>query len=140
MDLTFYYEIAASGFLSILVLVNFITRFEDRFIILTSKLNPYFIGRYSLLGPWSRADLIIHAIYITTNICSFSIRVPISKASMQAGTLSVVNMVVVFASHHLSFFADLLGVSINTYQQIHHAAGLVALALLIFHVLVVIAS
>jgi hypothetical protein len=43
-----------------------------------------------------------------------------------------------FIGPHLSFLADMLGVSLSTYRNIHRSMGVVSFALLLFHVLTVV--
>jgi Ferric reductase like transmembrane component len=64
----------------------------------------------------------------------------ISKAGLQAGNLSLVNMIPLFAGAHLSFLADLLGLPLDAYRRVHRSAGLMTFALILFHVLVVVAN
>lgn len=54
--------------------------------------------------------------------------------------LSLINMVPLFAGFHLSFLADLLGVSVSMYQHIHSSVGLMSFFLVLFHVLVAVTS
>jgi predicted ferric reductase len=77
------------------------------------------------------ADLIAGTIFC------FSFRAPaIEQAGRRAGTLSLVNLIPVFAGPHLSTLADLLVLTLATFQQIHRSAGLMAVLLAVFHVLV----
>ena len=64
----------------------------------------------------------------------------ISESGLQAGSLSLINMVPVFAGPHLGFLADLLGLSMSTYRHLHRSAGIMSCALTVFHVLVAVAS
>jgi hypothetical protein len=49
-------------------------------------------------------------------------------------------MIPLLAGPHLSFLADILGVPLSAYRQIHHAGGMISFFLLIFHALTVIAT
>ena len=49
-------------------------------------------------------------------------------------------MIPLFAGAHLSFLADLLGFPLNTIRRIHRSAGLMAVALLLFHALVLVSD
>ena len=53
---------------------------------------------------------------------------------------AMINLIPLFAVPHLSTLADLLGVTLSTFRQIHPSAGVMAVALTIFHVLVMVAS
>ena len=61
-------------------------------------------------------------------------------SSLRAGTLSITNLIPLFAGPHLSTLADLLGVTLSMFRQIHRSAGVMAVLLAVFHVLVAVAS
>ncbi|KAI6080158.1 ferric-chelate reductase [Hypoxylon rubiginosum] len=63
-------------------------------------------------------------------------RKDISQAGLRAGTLSLINLIFLYAGPHLSFLADVLGVSLYTFRRLHASAGGAALALAIFHCIV----
>ncbi|KAF1953260.1 hypothetical protein CC80DRAFT_420586, partial [Byssothecium circinans] len=54
--------------------------------------------------------------------------------------LSLINIVLNFASSHLSFLADILGIPLSTYRQIYYSSGIMSVSLLLFHVLTIIGS
>ena len=96
---------------------------------------PYFLGRHSFLGPWSRAGVLVHLGYATLNLFLIFFRAPsLGIAGNRAGTLSLINAVFLIASLHLSSLADLLGVSLKICRRVHRAAGWAALALISFHI------
>lgn len=71
------------------------------------------------------------------NIFCFSFRAStISQASLRAGTLSVINLAPLYAIPRLGALADLLGMALSTLRQIHPSAGVMAVLLAVFHVLV----
>jgi hypothetical protein len=146
MDITQKYATAAGGVFFIFTLVNLlphITPLMGHISLFTSKhlTYPYLIYRHRFLGPWSPADGLVQLIYLTANVFCFSFRVAtISEVGLRAGTLSLINMIPLFAGPHLSFLADLLGVSLRTYRQVHRSAGLMSFALILFNVLVVVFS
>ncbi|PIG82697.1 hypothetical protein AARAC_010893 [Aspergillus arachidicola] len=59
-----------------------------------------------------------------------------TQAGFRAGRLSIINTILLFAGPHLSFVADMLGVSIRTCRRLHVLAGLVAIPLAVFHAIV----
>ncbi|KAB8202950.1 hypothetical protein BDV34DRAFT_227847 [Aspergillus parasiticus] len=59
-----------------------------------------------------------------------------TQAGFRAGRLSIINTILLFAGPHLSFVADMLGVSIRTCRRLHVLAGLVAILLAVFHAIV----
>jgi hypothetical protein len=153
MDINQYYATAAGGIVIIFVLVNFlphITRLAKHISLLISKYltYPYLLHRHRFLGLWSRADVLVQLIYIAANIICLIVTISksglkvstISESGLQAGSLSLINMIPVFASPHLGFLADLLGLSMSTYRHHHRSAGIMSCALTVFHVLVVVAS
>lgn len=78
----------------------------------------------------------------------FSLEIPhsqtqrpqLSQAGLRAGTLSIVNLIPLFAGPHLSTLADLLGISLRTIRQIHRSAGIMAVLLAGFHVIVALGT
>jgi hypothetical protein len=52
----------------------------------------------------------------------------------------MINLIPLFTVPHLSTLADLLGVTLSTFRQIHRSVGVMAVMLTIFHLLVMIAS
>jgi hypothetical protein len=146
MEITQLYAIAAGGILLLLMLINFrsyIEAFLSAVSLPASKhlTYPRIIHRHRYFGPWSRADVIIQLVYITVNTFCVGFRVPdVSTAGLRAANLSLINMVPNFAGSHLSFLADIVGVPLSTYQQIHRSSGIMSVLLLLFHVLTIIGS
>ncbi len=56
----------------------------------------------------------------------------------RAGTLSIINMAPLFFGLHLSFLADLLGLSLSNYRRIHRSARIMSFALVALHTFVVV--
>lgn len=52
----------------------------------------------------------------------------------------MINLIPLFVVPYLSTIADLLGVTLNTFRQIHRLAGVMAVMLAIFYVLIMISS
>lgn len=52
----------------------------------------------------------------------------------------MVNLIPLFAVPHPRTLADLLGVTFGTFRQIHRSAGVTAVVLNIFHLLIMVAS
>jgi len=146
MDASQVYGIVIGGIFCVLLLINgrpLIARLVRYFSPLISKhlIYRYVLRRHRFLGPWSRADALVQLIYIAGNVFCFSFRAStILQAGLRAGTLSVINLIPLFAGPHLNTLADLLGVSLNMFRQIHRSAGIMAALLTIFHVLVAVAS
>ena len=146
MDISLIYAIIIGGSFGLLLLINglpLIARLVRYLSPLVSKhlVYRYILHRHRLLGPWSRADVLVQLIYIAGNICCFEFwDTTISQVGLRAGTLATINLIPLFAVPHLGTLADLLGVTINTFRQIHRSAGVMAVMLTIFHVLIMLAS
>jgi hypothetical protein len=147
MEITLGYAIALGGILLIPVLLPcfwYCTLFTPSFLryALNFLTYPYLIRRHRFLGPWTYADIIIQLFYIAINAFCLSFRVTsdIAKAGMRAGNLSLINMIPLFLGPHLSFLADILGISLSTFRLIHRSAGLMSLGLACLHVVFSFAS
>lgn len=154
MEISEAYAIAVGGSVVLLFLVNsppYIIRLAEYLSMLTSKYltYPYLLSRHRLLGPWSRAGFSLQLIYIIANILCLSFRdilcfnfrtASLSEFCLRAGTLTIVNMIPLFAGPHLSNLADLLGVTLRIFQCIHRSIGLMSFSLAIVHVLIAFTS
>lgn len=146
MDTSIIYAIVVGSSFGLLLLINgfpLFARFVRYISPLVSKhlVYHYILDRHRLLGPWSRAGVMIQLIYFAGNACCLRFwDTTTSQAGLQAGTLAVINMIPLFAIPHLVTLADLLGVAPVTIRQIHRSAGVMAAVLAIFHVLIMVAS
>ncbi len=144
MDITQAYATAAGGIIVLFILVNSLSHIARLIKLVHSftsvhLIHPYLLGRHRFLGPWTRAGVLAQLIHMTANLFSLSYGVStISQAGLRAGTLSLINMIRLFAGPHLGFLADLLGVSVITYRRLHRSTGLVSFALFLFHILIVL--
>jgi len=152
MEITVGYAIAAGGILLILALINLLPLLSQ----LTSCARPFFrlvsryllyrnlIGRHRFLGPWTFADVIIQLLYIVINSFCLSFRLPniarFATAGIRAGNLSLLTLSLLFLGPHLSFLADVIGVSLSTFRRIHRSAGLMSLGLVLVHTLAIFTS
>lgn len=146
MEITQLYAISVGGILLFFMLVNFRPYIEAflRAVSLPASKHltyPRIIHRHRYLGPWSRADVVLQLFYITVNTFCVGFGFPdVLTAGLRAANLSLINMVPNFAGSHLSFLADILGIPLSTYRQIHRSSGIMSVSLLIFHVLTIIGS
>lgn len=102
---------------------------------------PQLIYRHRFLGPWSWADVLLQLSYIGVNIFCTGFNAPsVHAASLRAADLSLINLIPAFAGPHLSFLADILGLSLTTYRRVHRSFGVTSCFLLGFHVFTIIAS
>lgn len=56
------------------------------------------------------------------------------EAGDRAGTLSIINIALLFFSLYLSFLADLLGLLLSNYRRIHRSAGIISFVLVALHI------
>ena len=62
----------------------------------------------------------------------------VKEAGARAGTLTMVNLSPSFFDFHLSFLADLLGISLSNYRRIHRMTGWMSFVLCLIHTFSVI--
>ena len=83
----------------------------------------------------------VQLIYIAGNICYFEFwDITITQVRLRAEILAIINLILLFAVPYLITLADLLSVTLSTFRQIYQSAGVIAVMLTIFHLLVMIAS
>ena len=144
MDITQAYATAAGGIIILFILANSLSHIARLIKLVYSFTSvhltyPYLLSRHRFLGPWTRAGVLAQLIYMAANLFSLSYRVStISQAGLRGGTLSLINMIPLFAGPHLGFLADLLGISVAAYRRLYRSAGLVSSALFLFHVLTMV--
>lgn len=142
MDFVSIYAIAAGGILGTLFLVRLASSLMSlsntiSVIILKHLSYPYILGRHRLFGPWTRANALLYLVYIAVNVffVAFQAQSAIG-AGRRAGTLSLINMAFLVLVTHLSFLADILGISLQTCRRIHRAVGYTTTGLLSFHIVI----
>jgi len=146
MEVTQAYAIAAAGLffsLSLFRIRHHIQSFLKTAHLQASQhlIYPQLVHRQPYVGPWSRADVLLQLSYIAINVFCIAFKAPsIRVASLRAADLTLINMIVVFAGPHLSFLADILGLSLTLYRRLHRSFGLMSFFLLSFHVLTMIGS
>ena len=125
MDVVQTYAIAAGCGLFCLLL--FRTRHLIESLLETVDLKtsqfliyPQLIRRHRYLGPWSRAGVLARLSYIAVNMFCVGFNASsLRVASVRAADLALINLIPAFASLHLSFPADLLGLTLKTYRRFH---------------------
>ncbi|KAK0761657.1 hypothetical protein N5P37_005639, partial [Trichoderma harzianum] len=94
----------------------------------------FLINRHALIGPVTVASAFFQVIYIGGNIISLVYGVDsVTQAASRAGTLSLVNLLPLYLTMHLSFLADIFGIPLHIYQQLHQSCGIMAVGHIIFH-------
>lgn len=140
MQILTIYAAAAGGILLSVVVARVVSKFgpwSSAINVFVSKhfAYPYALDRHKLLGPWTRAGILMHLTYVTLNIFLVIFKSPALKAAgNRAGTLSLINIVFLVASLYLSNTADLLGISLKNCRRIHRATGWMLSALVLFHI------
>lgn len=100
---------------------------------------PFLLRRHRFFGPWSRGSVLLHLSYITVNVFLVFFRHDSLTASChRAGALALINLIFLLSAVHLSFLADVLGITLQSCKRVHRAVGWMTLALQAFHITVVI--
>lgn len=142
MNVPQVYAIAAGGVFALLLILKSVSSVHQvlrTLAILVAKhlTYPFIVRRHRLLGPWSRADVLLQLVYFTINIFSMTFRVAsVKDAGARAGTLAMINMAPLFFGFHLSFLADILGISFSNYRRIHRMMGWMSCLLGLVHAFV----
>jgi hypothetical protein len=77
----------------------------------------------------------------TVNIFYLNFRVSgVVKTGNRVGTLSLVNMIPLFAGPSFSFLAERLGIPLKVYRCAHRSAGFMTFTLVLIHVLSVVSQ
>jgi hypothetical protein len=145
MEIAQIYAIAVAGFSLALMALNCrsaIKQFWKHAAYLGSKYltYPHLVRRHRLLrlsiGPWTPSEILTRVVYASVNLFCLCFRTSsMTTADVRARNLALINLVPVSAGPHLSFLADLLGISLSAYKLLHRSAGLMSFALMLFHVL-----
>ncbi|PQE10457.1 cell surface metalloreductase protein [Rutstroemia sp. NJR-2017a BBW] len=102
---------------------------------------PQLIHRHRYLGPWSPAGVLAQLCCIAVNMFCVGFNASsLRVASLRAADLALINLIPAFASLHLSFPADVLGLTLKTYPRFHRVLGAMSCCLLAFHAITILAS
>lgn len=144
MDALAIYAIVAGGIFAGLFLartLSTLAKWSTFFSVLLARhlTLPFIVHRHRLLGPWTRASVLLLLSYAAINAFLVVFRADsLTGAGRRAGELALVNLIFPLSAIHLSNVADLLGISWSTCRKIHRATGWMATALLAVHVLVAV--
>ena len=136
------YAIAAGGIFVGLFLTrtfSILKNWTNLFSVLVSRhlTLPFIIHRHLLWGPWTRASVILHVSYVAINVFLVFFRMEsLTGVGRRAAELALINLIFPLSATHLSYLADLLGVTLRTCRRIHRVTGWMAVALLPFHIIV----
>ncbi|TQV89935.1 metalloreductase transmembrane component [Cordyceps javanica] len=111
------------------------------------------VRRHSLVGPFYTCKVLAFAIVLALNVAVLSLELTrtqvsalslrltkLSDAAARANYLVLLNLTVVYISPHHYGVADVLGLSLRLYQQVHRVAGLLSLCLTLFSSTVTLAG
>ena len=148
MDNTQIYAIGFSGLFGIVALFSYLQDVYPRvlqlrnlaailpaarhILVFISRCLTYrtFICRRKFVNRWSRSRALLLLIFCGLNIAALFVRFPgIYEVGARAGTLSRINMVLLYTGPHLSFVAGILGISLDTFHYLHSSVGMVSFIL-----------
>ena len=133
------YTIAAGGFFLALVVFrgsSVINDFLEWLRIFLSKylLHTFLLRRVGRIGPWTPADVLWQLLYVAINVFVLVFQAEsFDEVTARGGTLTIVNMAPLFFGLHHGFLADLLGISLQTYQRLHRATGSMSCGLVVLY-------
>lgn len=127
--LTLFLIRIAPSFLNILRLLSF--------LITKHLIYLYLQGRYKLISPYTRANILLYIIYIVINVFFIAFNtLSITVARDHARTLSMINISILFLAHYLGLLIDTISVSLITYKRIYRAIGQITVILLILYIII----
>ena len=146
MDITQIYAFTAGAIFGLVLMIraasSFLRFFRPYSVLLVKHLlYPRVLRRHRFLGPWTRAHMFLHLLYLGVNIfCSTFEVSTVKELGNRTGTLSLINMIPAYFGYHLSFVSDMLGLSILNYRRMHASSGAMSVFLGLFHAVVNVAS
>ena len=141
MEVPPIYAIALGGICLALFLIQtryFLAHWTESISVFFSGylVLPDLIRRHRILGPWSRAGVLLHLSYIAVNIALVFLHTEsLVDSGRRASELALINNIFPLSAAHLSFLAGLLGISWRSCRKIHRATGWMTVALLSFHII-----
>lgn len=143
MDPAQIYGIVAGGMFFVLLLYRMYTRIsrwiQNRtiFYIFRYLIYPTLCRRRRFLEPITRWQSLLTLIYwLSTAVCNLVGVRTLPQAGSRAGVLSVLHLIPLLFTSRLSFAADLFGLSLKTYFQLHGSLGLMATLQGLIHILI----
>lgn len=81
--------------------------------------------------------MLLHLTYLAVNLLLIFFKIDsLAGAGRRAGELALINLVFPLSAIHLSYLADLLGITWKTCRKVHRATGWMTVSLLSFHIIV----
>ncbi len=146
MGITQIYAITVGAVFGLVLMISaassFLRFFRPYTVLLVKHLlYPHVLRRHRFFGPWTRAQVLLHLLYLAVNIfCSIFGVFSVKELGNRTGILSLINMIPSYFGHHLSFVSDMLGLSIHNYRRIHASTGAMSVCLGLFHAVINVAS
>jgi hypothetical protein len=139
MDTPTVYVIVGGSLFGILLtmrLLQYLRRFRTIFGLAARGLTyPYLVDRHHLVGPWTRAEVLLSLAYTAVNLfCVLYPNLSTSSVHRRSGLLSSINMMFLYSSPSLTFLADCLGTTGWTCRVLHRAAAWMGAGLLTIHI------
>lgn len=142
MNPTQIYAITAGGAFVLLVFYRIsailFLWIQDRtlFLILKHLIYPFLFKRSRFFNPQTRWRVSLTLLYwLGTAACNVVEVRSLPEASSRAGTLSTIHLIPLLFSDRLSFAADLLGLRLHSYLNLHGAMGFMTFVQDVIHIL-----
>ncbi|QKX63192.1 uncharacterized protein TRUGW13939_10361 [Talaromyces rugulosus] len=146
MDITSIYAVTAGGVCATLFFVSilpYVAPLASKTSTFISKhfIFPFLLHRHSFVGPWTRGAVLVHTLYVATNLFCLCFRA-MSRidAARRAGALSMINMVALFATGNLTICTDIFRISRHLSLQIHRATACMVASLIGLHIVLVMTT
>lgn len=144
MEFITLYIIAAGGIFLLLALMQVAPSVKALAETLSRWISkhltyPYLLGRHSIMGPWTRVAVLFALAYGVLNIFFVTFRASsISEIGRRAGSMSLLNMALLFPFLQLCLLAHIIGVSFHTCRRVHGAVAWMTTALLALHITIAV--
>ena len=100
---------------------------------------PFLLQRRRFWGPMTRLRAITHLLHITGTLVCNTIQVPgLATARSRAGSLAILHLFPLAMVPHLSIGADIFGISLDSYRQLHTSFGIMAVFQSVLHVILAV--
>ena len=143
MNLTQIYATIVGVVFSVLIFFNTVRKLwrvlqRPKFFLLRHLIYPLVVDRNFFIGPWTRISLVLRLVYLSISVFFLTIfrAKSILETGVRAGALALINMIPLFFGLHLSFLADLCGISLKKYRCLHAAGAYMSFVLALYHVIV----
>ena len=142
MNVTQFYTIVTDSIIDLLLIIHFVIcviQFLQSWstLLLQYVLYSFLINWHRFLRPWIRAQISLQLLYLIVNILCNSFRVfTVKEAGTCTGTLSLINLILIYFNVHLSFLNDLLEISLLVYCFVYKFTEIMFIMLNLFHVIV----